>query len=105
MQGDQEGNGCTSVLSKVSCSYSCYRRAVDTTSSLFLTPVPLGRWDQSIDDDILNLIDEVDLEEVLKEASVAIEDADRLTGFIREKSTIAIERFLVGGFTTLLSQV
>lgn len=49
----------------------------------------------SIDDDILNLIDEVDLEEFLKEAAEAIEDADRLTGFVREKATVAIERFLV----------
>jgi hypothetical protein len=43
----------------------------------------------------LNLIDEVDLEEFLKEAADVIEDADRLTGFVREKATVAIERFLV----------
>lgn len=51
--------------------------------------------DLSIDDDILNLIDEVDIDEFLKEAAKVIEDADRLTDFVREKSTIAIERFLV----------
>jgi hypothetical protein len=49
----------------------------------------------SIDDDILNLIDEVDVDEFLKEAANAIDDPDRLTDFVREKSTIAIERFLV----------
>jgi chemotaxis regulatin CheY-phosphate phosphatase CheZ len=49
----------------------------------------------SIEDDILNLMDEVDLDELLKEASEAIDDADRLSDFIREKSTIAVERFLV----------
>lgn len=46
----------------------------------------------------MNLIDEVDLEEFLKEAADAIEDVDRLTGFVREKATIAIERFLVSLF-------
>ena len=40
-------------------------------------------------------MDEVDLEEFLKEASDAIEDAEKLAEFIREKATIAIERFLV----------
>ena len=48
----------------------------------------------SIDDDILNLMDEVDIDEFLKEASEAIVYADRLADFIREKSTIAIRRFL-----------
>jgi hypothetical protein len=50
---------------------------------------------KSIEDDILNLVDEVDLHEFLKEASEAIEDAAKLSEFIREKVTIAIERFLV----------
>jgi hypothetical protein len=50
---------------------------------------------KSIEDDILNLVDEVDLHEFLKEASEAIEDAEKLSEFIREKVTIAIERFLV----------
>jgi chemotaxis regulatin CheY-phosphate phosphatase CheZ len=49
----------------------------------------------SIEDDILNLVDEVDVDEFLKEASEAIEDAEKLSEFIREKTTIAIERFLV----------
>ena len=49
----------------------------------------------SIEDDILNLVDEVDLDEFLKEASDAIEDAEKLSDFIREKATVAIERFLV----------
>ena len=49
----------------------------------------------SIEDDILNLVDEVDLDEFLKEASEAIDDAEKLSEFIKEKSTVAIERFLV----------
>jgi hypothetical protein len=40
-------------------------------------------------------MDEVDLDEFLREASEAIEDPDKLAEFVREKSTIAIERFLV----------
>jgi hypothetical protein len=43
----------------------------------------------------LNLTDEADLEEFLKEASDAIDDAGRLSHFIREKSKIAMKRFLV----------
>lgn len=61
--------------------------------------------ERSIDDDILNLIDEVDLDEFIKEASDAIEDVDRLTDFVREKSTIAIERFLVCSCTALYCSV
>jgi hypothetical protein len=49
----------------------------------------------SIDDDILKLMDEVDIDEFLREAATAIDDPDALIRFIREKSTIAIERFLV----------
>jgi hypothetical protein len=49
----------------------------------------------SIDDDILNLMDEVDLDEFVKEASDAIEDSEKLSQFVREKATICIERFLV----------
>jgi hypothetical protein len=48
----------------------------------------------SIDEDILNLMDEVDIDELLREASEAFVDADKLTLFLREKSTLAIERFL-----------
>jgi hypothetical protein len=48
----------------------------------------------SLDDDILNLLDEVDIDEFLKEASDAIVDEDLLAAFIREKSTIAVQRFL-----------
>ena len=48
-----------------------------------------------IEDDILNLVDEVDIDEFLKEASKAVEDPEKLSQFVREKSTIAIERFLV----------
>ena len=43
----------------------------------------------------MNLMDEVDLDEFLKEASKAIDDADNLSLFIQEKATTAIERFLV----------
>jgi len=49
----------------------------------------------SIDDDILKLMDEVDLDAFLKEASDAIDDPDTLSQFLREKATIAVERFLV----------
>jgi chemotaxis regulatin CheY-phosphate phosphatase CheZ len=49
----------------------------------------------SIDDDILKLMDEVKLDKFLKEASEAIDDADKLAEFIREKAATAIERFLV----------
>lgn len=49
----------------------------------------------SIDDDILKLIDEVELDTFLQEASEAIDDADKLAEFIREKAAAAIERFLV----------
>ena len=51
----------------------------------------------SIDDDILKLMDEVELDQFLKEASEAIDDADKLAFFIRDKATTAIERFLVSG--------
>ena len=44
-------------------------------------------------------MDEVDIHEFVKEASEAIEDAGKLSEFIREKSTIAIERFLVSLLT------
>ena len=48
----------------------------------------------SIDVDILNLMDEVDLDEFLKEASSAVDDPEKLTQFLREKTTIAVQRFL-----------
>ena len=51
--------------------------------------------ERSIDDDLLNLMDEVDLQAFLKEASEAIEDQDKLAAFIYDKATIAVERFLV----------
>lgn len=53
------------------------------------------RLDRSIDDDFLNLIDEVDLEQLLKDASKAMDESDDFSQFLREKATIAIERFLV----------
>ena len=49
----------------------------------------------SLDDDILKLMDEVELESFLKEASEAIDDAGKLAEFIRDKATMAIERFVV----------
>jgi hypothetical protein len=49
----------------------------------------------SIDNDILNLMDEVNVDEFLMEASNAIDDPDKLSQYIREKTIIAIERFLV----------
>lgn len=39
-------------------------------------------------------MDEVDLDEFLKEASSAMDDPDKLTQFIREKATVAVQRFL-----------
>lgn len=49
----------------------------------------------SIDDDILNLMDEVKIDIFLKEASDAIDDPGKLAEFIQEKASVAIERFLV----------
>ena len=49
----------------------------------------------SIDDDILNLIDEVDLDKVLKEAAEAFVDDKKFLEYVREKSARAISRFLV----------
>jgi hypothetical protein len=43
----------------------------------------------------LNLVDEVNIDEFVKEASIALEDEDQLRQFIKEKAAIAIERFLV----------
>jgi hypothetical protein len=40
-------------------------------------------------------MDEVNIDEFLREASSAIDDPDKLAMFIREKATIAVERFLV----------
>jgi hypothetical protein len=40
-------------------------------------------------------MDEVNLDEFLREAANAIDNPDQLAQYIREKSTIAIERFLV----------
>jgi hypothetical protein len=39
-------------------------------------------------------MDEVNLDEFLKEASSALDDPDKLTEFFREKATIAVQRFL-----------
>jgi hypothetical protein len=52
--------------------------------------------------DILNLVDELDIHELIKETSVALEDEDMLREFIRDKAMMALERFLVGHtFTTI----
>ncbi len=48
----------------------------------------------SIDEDILNLVDEVDIDKFVKEASAAMTDSHRLSKFIRDKSAIAMQRFL-----------
>ena len=40
-------------------------------------------------------MDEVEIDKLLKEASEAIDDADKLAAFIREKAASAVERFLV----------
>lgn len=39
-------------------------------------------------------MDELNIDEFVKEASVALEDDNLLRQFIKEKATIAIERFL-----------
>lgn len=49
----------------------------------------------SIDDDILNLMDEVNLDEFLKEVTEALDDPEKFTQYVREKTTVAVERFLV----------
>jgi hypothetical protein len=49
----------------------------------------------SIDSDILNLMDEVNLDEFLRETVVAIDDPVKLSAYLREKATLAVERFLV----------
>lgn len=46
-------------------------------------------------------MDEVDLDQFLKEASDALDDSELLTQFIRDKATIAIERFLVSGLQAI----
>ncbi len=56
----------------------------------------------SIDEDLLNLVDELDIDSFLREASEAIDDPDRLAEFIQEKATIAVERFLVSRIYILL---
>jgi len=48
----------------------------------------------SIEDDILNLVDEIDIDSFLREAALSLDDPEKLSDFIREKTTIAIERFL-----------
>lgn len=40
-------------------------------------------------------MDEINIDEFVQEASEVIDDADRLSKYIREKATIGIERFLV----------
>lgn len=43
----------------------------------------------------MDLVDEVDIDVFLREAADAVDDQQKLNEFIREKATIAIERFLV----------
>jgi len=49
----------------------------------------------TIDDDILNLLDQVELEKVLLESIEAMVDKDRFFKHLRDKSFAAIDRFLV----------
>ena len=42
----------------------------------------------------MNLVDEINIDDFIKEASVALEDDALLRDFVKEKATIAIERFL-----------
>jgi len=48
----------------------------------------------TIDEDILQLIDEISIKQFLKEAADALVDADRFPFFLREKITFAVSRFL-----------
>ena len=50
---------------------------------------------RSIDQDILNLIDEVQLDKELKEAGEALVDSERFPSYIRQKSASAVSKFLV----------
>jgi hypothetical protein len=52
----------------------------------------------SIDDDILNLIDEVDLERELKEIAEALADTEEFPNYMREKSAKAVSVFLVSWY-------
>jgi len=62
---------------------------------MYLTLFSLSSLSYSIDDDILNLVDGINVDEFVKEASIALEDEGMLREFIKEKATIAVERFLV----------
>ena len=66
-----------------------------TTFFGFLTRILLVIALLSIDDDILNLVDDFNIDAFVKEASVALEDEKKLWKFIREKATVTVERFLV----------
>eukprot|EP00546_Thalassionema_frauenfeldii_P003631 CAMPEP_0178935276 /NCGR_PEP_ID=MMETSP0786-20121207/24431_1 /TAXON_ID=186022 /ORGANISM="Thalassionema frauenfeldii, Strain CCMP 1798" /LENGTH=1600 /DNA_ID=CAMNT_0020613357 /DNA_START=111 /DNA_END=4914 /DNA_ORIENTATION=+ len=68
--------------------------AVESVSKDFKDVMVVLPYYPSIDDDILNLMDEVNLDEFLREASNAITDSDRLAEFIQEKTSLAIQRFL-----------
>lgn len=48
-------------------------------------------------------MDEVNLDEFLRETSDAIDDPEKFSLYIREKATIAIERFLVSSATVSLT--
>mmetsp|Transcript_741 Transcript_741/g.870 ORF Transcript_741/g.870 Transcript_741/m.870 type:complete len:1995 (-) Transcript_741:61-6045(-) len=48
----------------------------------------------SLDEDILRLIDEVDIENELKEAGKALVDVEKFPQYIREKSATAVSKFL-----------
>ena len=50
---------------------------------------------KTIDDDILNLMDEFDFDVFLKEISDIIGDSEKSMAYISEKSVILVERFLV----------
>ena len=52
----------------------------------------------SIDDDILNLIDEVDPEREINEIAEALAEPSKFPEFVRRKSAKAIAKFLVSSF-------
>ena len=54
----------------------------------------------SIDEDILGLIDEVEIDTILKEATEALIDEDRFAQYVGKKCTLAVSRFIVSKILT-----
>jgi len=87
--------------------FRCYRTSTRKSRSSFFTVYQIepkcnshhhGTYSSlatvRIDNDILNLMDEFDFDEFLKEITDVIGNSERLIEYINEKSTILVERFL-----------